>query len=255
MGLYDTLVAVTRDERPASDITHCWQALEGFADRMLNFLENHDEVRIASPFFAGNAANAIPALVVSATLNRAPFMLYFGQELGEPGTDAEGYSGMNGRTTIFDHWSIDTLRRWYNRGRCNPARLTDDERNLRKFYRRLLHIVNGKRPIVWGKMYDLMYCNGDRLNTRRHFAYLRHHDNEVILVVANFDNHPARLDINIPDHVIDFMNVNRGRFTAKELLGGTAEKEILFDGSIPFHVEVEPHNAVMWYWRATKNKK
>ena len=50
---------------------------------MLNFLENHDELRIASDFFAGSAKNSFAALYVSLLLNTSPFMLYFGQEVGE----------------------------------------------------------------------------------------------------------------------------------------------------------------------------
>ena len=88
---------------------------------MLNFLENHDELRIASQFFAANPLKAIPALVVSACLNTNPMMIYAGQELGEPGMDEEGFSGLDGRTTIFDYWSPDTLRRWYNEGTFGPT--------------------------------------------------------------------------------------------------------------------------------------
>ena len=33
-------------------------------------------------------------------------MIYAGQELGEKAEDAEGFSGHDGRTTIFDYWSI-----------------------------------------------------------------------------------------------------------------------------------------------------
>ena len=34
-------------------------------------------------------------------MNTNPMMIYFGQELGERGMDSEGFSGRDGRTTIF----------------------------------------------------------------------------------------------------------------------------------------------------------
>ena len=100
---------------------------------MLNFLENHDEQRIASDFFAGNATKALPALIVSACMNTNPMMIYFGQELGEPGMESEGFSGRDGRTTIFDYWSIDSIRRWNNHGRYNEHLLNAKEKRFAAF--------------------------------------------------------------------------------------------------------------------------
>lgn len=71
---------------------------------MLHFMENHDEQRLASDFIASDAQKAFPAMAVSALISSTPIMTYFGQELGERGMDAEGFSGLDGRTTIFDYW-------------------------------------------------------------------------------------------------------------------------------------------------------
>ena len=103
VGLYDTLRGVVCGYTSATAITGCWQAVNDIQGHMLNFLENHDEQRIASDFFAGDARKALPALVVSACMNTNPMMVYFGQELGERGMDCEGFSGQDGRTTIFDY--------------------------------------------------------------------------------------------------------------------------------------------------------
>ena len=255
VGLYDTLSGVVKGYRAASDITYCWQSLEGIADRMLNFMENHDEVRLASDQFAGSGRAGLPAVVVSATLNKSPFMLYFGQEIGERGADSEGYSGYDGRTTIFDYWSVDSLRRFYNQGRCNNTNLNVEERYLRKFYRHLLHIANSERAVAWGSMYDLMYLNMDRLNPHRHYVYLRHYNNEIILVAVNFDNNIASLDINIPCEVLDFIGIAPGTYQAKELLHGNDKRDVAVDGTSPFHVEIAPTDAVMWKWRGKRAKK
>lgn len=130
VGLYDTLRALTCGYDSATSIQYRWQSLEGIQHRMLNFLENHDEQRIASDYFAGNGAKAIPAMIVSACMNTNPVMVYFGQELGESGMDCEGFSGKDGRTTIFDYWSIDSIRRWRNKGKFDGNTLTIEEKRL-----------------------------------------------------------------------------------------------------------------------------
>ena len=111
VGLYDTLRAVICRNAPASNITSVWQSTDDIKDHMLYFLENHDEQRIASDFFCGDADKAIPALAVAAFIGNNPLMVYAGQEIGEKGMDAEGFSGKDGRTTIFDYWSVSSLRK------------------------------------------------------------------------------------------------------------------------------------------------
>lgn len=248
--LYDTLRAVINGHAAARDITRCWQLLEGVEDHMLNFLENHDEQRIASPQFAGDAFKALPALVVSATMSRCPFMIYAGQELGESAPDAEGFSGHDGRTTIFDYWSVGTLRRWYNKGKCDTSRLTAAERRLRKAYKRVLNLCNSEAAIAQGTFFDLMYVNETTLNPHRHFAYLRHHDKDLLLVVANFDDAPCHAGVNIPAHAFDFLHIKPGKCVAKELLHGDSKVATLTPREA-FTVDVEPHSAVMWKIKIT----
>ena len=102
VGMYDTLRSVICSGQSATAITGAWQATDDIADHMLYFLENHDEQRVASDFFAGCAFKAVPALAVSLLLRRNPFMLFEGEEYGEKGMDAEGFSGRDGRTPTFD---------------------------------------------------------------------------------------------------------------------------------------------------------
>lgn len=218
VSLYDTLRAVTCGTASASAITGCWQAVEGTGDHMLNFLENHDEQRIASPQFASNALKAVPALVVSATISRAPFMIYQGQELGEPALDAEGFSGQDGRTTIFDYWSIPTLRRWYHGGKCDTARLSKGERDLRRFYKKLLRLCNSEKAIASGEFYDLMYANRDTMNCDKVYAYYRHLGQERLLIIANFGDHEEHIELCMPQHALDVMHMLPGTYHARELL-------------------------------------
>ena len=244
VSLYDTLRAVVTGNARAAAITGCWQAVEGIGDHMLNFLENHDEQRIASSEFAGDATRALPALVVATTISRAPFMVYHGQELGEPARDAEGFSGRDGRTTIFDYWSVDTLRRWYNGGKCDTARLTSEERQLRRFYKKLLRLCNSEKAIAQGEFYDLMYVNGDSLNCDKVYAYYRHCKGEQLLIVANFNDLDETVHLNTPQHAFQVMGMESGTYRCKELLSGS-EMSLNVVPSEPATFVVPARNAVI----------
>lgn len=244
VSLYDTLRAVTCGCASASAITGCWQTVEGIGDHMLNFLENHDEQRIASQQFAGDPLKALPALVVSATISRAPFMIYQGQELGEPALEAEGFSGQDGRTTIFDYWSIPTLRRWYNDGKCDTTKLSKIERELRRFYKRILRLCNSEKAIAQGGFYDLMYVNYNSMNYDKVYAYYRHYGNNHLLIIANFGNQDERINLHTPQHALDAMHLNPGTYHARELLSGT-DMTLTIDPDIPDSITIGHHNAMI----------
>ena len=227
VGLYDTLRAIVCDDESATAITRAWQSLGGIEKRMLNFLENHDEQRIASDFFASNPRKAIPALIVSACMNVNPMMIYFGQEFGELGMDSEGFSGRDGRTTIFDYWSVDTIRRWRNGGKFDGKMMTDNQKHLYAIYQRILTLCNEEKAISQGDFFDLMYANvnGWRFNEHKQYAFLRKQDDELILIMVNFDSIPARSAVNIPQHAFDYLGIHRyGEYEATELLTGNTEK-------------------------------
>jgi predicted acylesterase/phospholipase RssA/glycosidase len=195
VGLYDTLRSVICRQSPASNITRCWQSVEGLQHQMLNFLENHDEQRIASDFFASNARAGIPGMFVAALMNTNPVMIYNGQELGERGMDDEGYSGRDGRTTIFDYWSMESVRNW-----LADKPLTAEQQSLRETYARLLHIARTEPAVVQGEFHDLMYANAanPRFNPARHYAFLRKHGQDLLLVVVNFDDTEQTVQVSIP---------------------------------------------------------
>ncbi|MDR1544100.1 MAG: alpha-glucosidase C-terminal domain-containing protein [Prevotellaceae bacterium] len=209
VGLYDTLRGVICGYFPAKKITECWQNLNDIQEKMLNFLENHDEQRIASVFFAKNANAAKPALLVSVCLNASAAMIYAGQELGERGMDCEGFSGIDGRTTIFDYWQPDTLSRWIDSGNFTLKNLSQEEKSLRDFYRKVLNLCNSHKAISCGQMFDLMYENieNQHFNSEKCYAFLRKYENEVLLIAANFSAEKQTLKIKIPQHAFDFLKI------------------------------------------------
>lgn len=246
VNLYDTLRAVETANHSAATITNCWQTVDGIGPHMLNFLENHDEQRFASVQYAGNPWRVVASLVVSAMISTGPFMIYAGQELGEPAAEAEGYSGLDGRTTIFDYWSIPTLRRWLNKGRCN-GELTESEQRLREVYSKVLNLCNSEKAISEGKFFDLMYVNYEnhRFNPHRHYAFLRFYGNELLVIIANFSDEEASVEVNIPSHAFEYLDINRGYALATELLTGQESVKTISD-SASFASNIAPHGAVVW---------
>ena len=184
-GLYDTVRAVTCDGLSARALTWNWQFLGDLQPKMLDFLENHDEQRVASDFFAGSAEAGYAALGVSLLLNTAPFMLYFGQEVGERGMDNEPFSGLNGRTSIFDWWTVESLQALRAHIENPRKGLSNKQKAILRRYREALALA--KCPaFAEGRTFDLGYCQGPGFNFDRHFAFLRSDDSETWLVAANF---------------------------------------------------------------------
>lgn len=247
VNLYDTLRAIETQNHSAATLTNCWQTVEGIGGHMLNFLENHDEQRFASTFYAGDAARVVPSLVVAATIGTGPMMIYFGQELGEPGADAEGYSGLDGRTTIFDYWSVASVRRWLNRGDCRGS-LRSDQKALRDLYGRILRLAATEPAIAGGGFFDLMYVNytNPRLNPHRHYVYLRHKDDDILLIAVNFGDEQADIAVNIPAHAFNTLDTPQGTDTgARELLTG-ASAPMTLSASEPTELTVPAHGAAIW---------
>ena len=240
VGLYDTLIGVIRHQQSATDITRCWQNLGELRSHMLHFMENHDEQRLASDFIVGHGRPALPAMLVSATIDTCPTMVYFGQELGERGMDAEGFSGCDGRTTIFDYWSVDTLRRWHDGGTFSGKELNDGERDLQAYYSRLLHIARDEKAIVEGEFFDLMYVNPhtEHFNPHRQYAFLRKHEDELLLIVANFDEQDTQVAINLPTHAFEYFGLpTLENIEATELLTGTT-LSVALEANAPVHLTV-----------------
>lgn len=203
VGLYDGLKRLIRNEPSADvkDIRYVWQTeSKGFGDRMLRFLENHDEERIASAGFAGKPEYALPAMVVSATLGGGPVMLYFGQEVGEPGIGKEGFGGEDNRTTIFDYWGVPQHQKWMNNGAFDGGRLNEDQVALRNFYKKLMEVTSSSDAVANGMIYEVPVTGN--MNNRM-YGYIRYTEKERLLVLVNFDR-TATLDasIEIPEEIL-----------------------------------------------------
>lgn len=220
VNLYDTLVGIETKGWSAAQLTGCWQTVDNIGDRMLNFLENHDEVRFASKAYAGDSLRVTPSLVVSSMISKGPFLIYYGQEFGEQARENEGFAGDNDRTTIFDYWSLSSLRRWLNKGAWGDALLTPHERWLRSLYKKVLTLCNSRKAICEGGFFDLMYVNlrQSGFNPHRHFAFLRYTKDDILLIAVNFSSESSTLNIIIPDLAFSMANLPEGEIITNDLL-------------------------------------
>ncbi|MGI6718454.1 MAG: alpha-amylase family glycosyl hydrolase [Bacteroidales bacterium] len=244
INLYDTLRDIIEGKKNSSEITKVWQKLDKVSirskningnssihnssihnstnnneffnsekdincnDKMLRFIENHDEQRIASKHFAKNPLMGIPAFAICALMHRGGVMLYNGQELGITGDYESGYSKDDGRTTIFDYWSENEFIRWNNNGIYNLDNFNNDIINLRNSYSKILNLATKNKTFSEGYFYDLMWQN-KHLIDQNCFAFLRggkEKDDELCLVVVNFSNSPQQLIVNLHLEAANFFN-------------------------------------------------
>lgn len=240
VGMYDTVRNVICGHGSASFITGAWQSTDDIASHMLYFLENHDEQRVASDFFAGDARKGIPGLVASVLMQSNPFMLYAAEEYGERGMDKEGFSGCDGRTTIFDYWSIDTMCR-----AANDA-LTADEQYIYDIHEKVLQIAR-KEKAIDGQFYDLMYVNpwSARFDNNKQYAFLRKNDKNTLLVVCNFNGNAVDIDVKIPRHAVELLDIKEKKYTATDLLSGD-KTMFCVKGDESVGMTVPPYVARVW---------
>eukprot|EP01129_Flabellula_baltica_P003101 TRINITY_DN12947_c0_g1_i1.p1 TRINITY_DN12947_c0_g1~~TRINITY_DN12947_c0_g1_i1.p1 ORF type:complete len:568 (-),score=119.76 TRINITY_DN12947_c0_g1_i1:8-1711(-) len=212
VDLYDTLKAIIQGHANTDSLTNIWQKLDGIYDRMLRFLENHDEQRIASRFFAGDMWKGIPMMAATSFMHSGPVMMYFGQEVGEPAEGSVGFSGDDGRTSIFDYCSVPEHIKWVNNGSYDGALLNEDQRKLREKYIEILLLCNQSEAIREGHFYDLHYFNRNWEYTGysdKVYTFLRHSGAEIVLVIINFAEWEENARVKIPENAWELIGITK----------------------------------------------
>lgn len=240
VGLYDALRRLIEGHGNAMDITDVWQKESGqFSRRMLRFLENHDEQRIASDEFGKTPESAYAAMMLSATLHTGPVMIYAGQEFGVRPDRAEGFQGDDGRTTIFDFWGLPELQSWL--GSYSADALDEKTAAVRNFYERLLHFIQKNEAVYAGEFHDLQYLNGfgksRGYDERVIYSYIRFSGKQCLLFVYNFDLQNEReFNLKLPRGIFKDGRIKvklKPVFEPAEKMEIKAEEEISLDVSVP----------------------
>lgn len=244
--LYDTLRLLINKHSSTEHIHGIQQSLQGINRNMLHFLENHDEQRIASPYFAGDAWKAVPAMVISATIDQGPVMIYFGQEVGEPGAGVSGFSGEDGRTTIFDYWGVPEHQKWMNGGKFDGGQLSDVQKPLRQFYGDVLTFASNSKAVSQGAYYDLTVPNLREGNIPHNVhVFARVHDQERLVILSSFSDKPLRVKIKLSDEVIQAFQLNAQEdYVGHDMLRSSADVGI--NQSRSFEVDILPYSSFIF---------
>jgi len=239
--LYDTLKHIMQGHGLTDNLPAIQEGLRDIEHHMLHFLENHDEQRIASPEFAGDARKGMPAMVVSATISTAPTMLYFGQEVGEPGTEDAGF-GSNSRTSIFDYIGVPNHQRWMNNGAFDGGQLADEEKELRDFYKRLLNYTI-KSSDLMGNYQEIHSFNRDNAKGygTKVFAFARWADEEQLLIVSSFKDEEAQaFRMQVPADLIKKWKLKDSTYTLIDQLYGSENELTVENGTGFVKIALEP---------------
>lgn len=219
--LYDTLKHIMYGYGSTDNLPPILDGLKDIEHHMLHFLENHDEQRIASPEFAGNPWKALPAMVVSATSTTSPTMIYFGQEVGEPGAEDAGF-GDPSRTSIFDYIGVPQHQKWVNEGAFDGVQLSENEKALRNYYSEVLNFTRNSSALM-GEYMDLHAFNRS-INpdyTDKAFAYARWDEDQRIIVVTNFhDSDSIKTTLRLSPELLQEWNLEKGEKEIQELMFG-----------------------------------
>lgn len=246
--MYDTLKNIVQGRGLPKHISGIQEDLKDIEHHMLHFLDNHDEQRLASPQFAGDAKKGMPLMVVSATISSSPTMIYFGQEIGEPGAIDAGF-GKQSRTSIFDYVGVPHHQRWMNGGKFDGGQLSKEEKELRDFYKRLLNFTL-KSSALMGDYEQIQDANleaglGYDFGL---YSFVRWSEEEKLVIVTNFNqNTPVQCDVMIPADVVKKMNLKDGKYKLKDQLYGKSTTELTVENGIgKFVVKISPNESFIF---------
>jgi len=238
--LYDTLRLLLEGKRKTTDIDLIQRNLNGINSNMLHFLENHDEQRIASQFFAGDPWKAVSAMVISATIDEGPMMIYFGQEVGEPATGITGFGNLEkvGVTTMWDYWGVPEHQKWMNGGKFDGGLLSENQKQLRQFYSTLLNLARSNQAIVKGAYRDLTLSNLREGNFDDDIhAFVRYTGEDKLLIVSSFSSKTKSITVKIPENIANEMSLQKGTsYVAHDLLWKELEIDLQDDFSLTLTV-------------------
>ncbi len=228
--LYDTLKHIMQGHGSTDNLPAIQDGLADIEHHLLHFLENHDEQRIASDDFAGDARKGMPAMVVSTCISTSPTMLYFGQNVGEPGDGNAGF-GTESRTTIFDYWGVPAHQRWMNNGAFDGGQSTAGEKELHRFYRTLLHFSASSTALM-GNYLEIHSFNRKHSNgySDRLFSFVRWKDADRLIVVSNFDAEQSyRFQLQLDPEIMTEWTLNPGTYKLTDRLGNGENYELRVD--------------------------
>ncbi|MFV5701166.1 alpha-amylase family protein [Flavobacterium sp. XS2P12] len=245
---YDKLKDIIQGRSLPDGLSDIQNGMADIEHHMLHFLDNHDEQRLASPEFAGTPQKGKPLMVVSTTISTSPTMVYFGQEVGEAGNEKAGF-GTHSRTSIFDYIGVPNHQRWMNGGKFDGGQLTQDEKELRDFYKRVLNFSLNSSALM-GKYQEIQTVN--RQKTQGYdsgiYAFTRWSDTQKLIVVTNFSwLTTSNFKLKIPSDIIQKWNLKDGNYTLTDQLYNKSSIQLqVLNGEGKAHITIAPSESFIY---------
>lgn len=245
---YDKLKEVIQGKSLPDGLSDIQRGMKDIEHHMLQFLDNHDEQRLASPEFAGTAERGKPLMVVSTTISSAPVMLYFGQEVGEAGSENGGF-GTPSRTSIFDYVGVPSHQRWMNNGKFDGGQLTDSEKKHRDFYKRVLNF-SLKSTALMGEFQEIQTVNRESTTgfDPGIYGFARWSDTQKLIIIANFSwLTTSNFELIIPLEVIRKWKLTDGHYVLIDQLYKTDKIELkVFNGVGKALIKIAPSESFIY---------
>ncbi|MBC7439970.1 MAG: alpha-amylase, partial [Flavobacterium sp.] len=242
VAFYDKLKEVVQGKSLPDPISDIQKNMADIEHHMFHFLDNHDEQRLASPEFAGSPEKGKPLMVVSTLISTSPTMVYFGQEVGEAGNENGGF-GTHSRTSIFDYVGVPNHQRWMNNGKFDGGQLSQSEKDLRDFYKRLLNFTI-KSSALMGKFQEIQTEN--RNKTKNYdpgiYSFVRWSKNQKLIIITNFSwLTKSSFNLKVPAEIIKKWNLKDGSYKLKEQLYNTKNASLKVENGIgTINIEINP---------------
>jgi len=228
VNLYNKLEELIKGKPEAEKIAEVLEHGRKDQSHLLRFWENHDEIRLANSHFAGKPEIGIPAMVLATCSGTEAVMLYFGQELGEPANGAEGFSGNDGRSSIFDFAEVPSINELLTK-KFNLEEISPRRKYLLQQYKNLGQLIQNHKAITEGHFYDLSWANLEKND--KVYIFLRHDQNERLLFAVNFSHTEKVLtQLHIPSHAIELLGITINKLIKSQNLFsfGSVASELQF---------------------------
>ena len=245
---YDKLKDIIQGRALPDGLSDIQNGMADIEHHMLHFLDNHDEQRLASPEFAGTPQKGKPLMVVSTTISTSPTMVYFGQEVGEAGNENAGF-GTHSRTSIFDYIGVPNHQRWMNGGKFDGGQLTQNEKELRDFYKKLLNFSLSSSALM-GKFQEIQTVN--RQTTQGYdsgiYAFTRWSDTQKLIVITNFSWLTAsNFELKISSDIIKKWNLKDGNYTLTDQLYNKSSVQLqVLNGEGKAQITIAPSESFIY---------
>jgi hypothetical protein len=133
-----------------------------------------------------------------------------------------------------------------NGGKFDGGALSDEQKQIRRFYAELLSFASGSDAISSGQYLDITSHNlqANNFSPKVH-AFLRFHENERLLIVNSFNEEDLDIKVKIPREALVQMGLDAdGVYIARDMLWHGVE--VGLEKDFTFHLNLKPFSSFIF---------